>query len=101
MKRSCVGTAPSEWVSEEITVSSRPDLGSASVVVSGGRGLKNKENFDNIMTPLADALGAAIGASRAAVDSGYADNSLQGKAARTSQRASWSACLLICSLQRH
>ncbi|KAL7005407.1 Electron transfer flavoprotein alpha-subunit [Cystobasidiomycetes sp. EMM_F5] len=71
------GEAPSEWVSEELTVSSRPDLGSAGRVVSGGRGLKNKENFDQVMTPLADALGAAIGASRAAVDSGYADNSLQ------------------------
>merc|ERR1711939_751762 len=49
----------------------------AEKVVSGGRGLKNKENFDSVITPLADALGAAIGASRAAVDSGYADNSLQ------------------------
>lgn len=57
-------------MSEELTVSSRPDLASAGRVVSGGRGLKNKENFDQVMTPLADALGAAIGASRAAVDSG-------------------------------
>jgi len=71
------GEAQSEWISEELTVSSRPDLGSAEKVVSGGRGLKNKENFDSVITPLADALGAAIGASRAAVDSGYADNSLQ------------------------
>lgn len=69
--------AQAEWISEELTVSERPDLGSASRVVSGGRGVKNKENFDQILTPLADALGAAIGASRAAVDSGYADNSLQ------------------------
>ena len=74
------GELQSEWISEELTVSSRPDLGSASRVVSGGRGLKNKENFDKIMEPLADALGAAIGASRAAVDSGYADNSLQVRA---------------------
>ena len=71
------GELQSEWLSEELTVSARPDLGSAARVVSGGRGLKNKENFDKIMEPLADALGAAIGASRAAVDSGYADNSLQ------------------------
>jgi len=71
------GSTKSEWISEELTVSSRPDLGSADKVVSGGRGLKNKENFDTVMTPLADALGAAIGASRAAVDAGYADNSLQ------------------------
>jgi electron transfer flavoprotein alpha subunit len=71
------GPALAQWVSEEITESSRPDLGSAARVVSGGRGVKNKENFDAVLTPLADALGAAIGASRAAVDSGYADNSLQ------------------------
>nr|POE69085.1 putative electron transfer flavoprotein subunit alpha, mitochondrial [Quercus suber] len=68
---------PTEWVSEDLAVSDRPDLGSAEKVVSGGRGLKSKEEFDRIMTPLADALGAAIGASRAAVDSGFADNSLQ------------------------
>lgn len=66
-----------EWVSEDLAKSDRPDLGTASRVVSGGRGLKSKEEFDRIMIPLADALGAAIGASRAAVDSGYADNSLQ------------------------
>jgi electron transfer flavoprotein alpha subunit len=67
----------SEWVDEKLSKSERPDLGSAARVVSGGRGLKNKENFDSIIFPLADALGAAVGASRAAVDSGYADNSLQ------------------------
>lgn len=66
-----------QWVSENLTKSDRPDLGSAKRVVSGGRGLKSKEEFDRVMTPLADSLGAAIGASRAAVDSGFADNSLQ------------------------
>ena len=66
-----------EWISESIVKSERPDLGSADRVVSGGRGLKSKEEFDKLIPPLADALGAAIGASRAAVDSGYADNSLQ------------------------
>ncbi|KAF2122365.1 electron transfer flavo protein-like protein subunit alpha [Lophiotrema nucula] len=66
-----------EWVSEDLAKSDRPDLGSADKVVSGGRGLKSKEEFDRLMPPLADALGAAIGASRAAVDSGFADNSLQ------------------------
>ncbi|OAL03074.1 electron transfer flavo protein-like protein subunit alpha [Phaeosphaeriaceae sp. SRC1lsM3a] len=66
-----------EWVSEDLQKSDRPDLGSAEKVVSGGRGLKSKEEFDRLMPPLADALGAAIGASRAAVDSGFADNSLQ------------------------
>lgn len=66
-----------EWVSESLTKSDRPELASAERVVSGGRGLKSKEEFDRLMPPLADALGAAIGASRAAVDSGFADNSLQ------------------------
>lgn len=66
-----------EWISEDLAKSDRPDLATAGKVVSGGRGLKSKEDFDRIMLPLADALGAAIGASRAAVDSGYADNSLQ------------------------
>lgn len=66
-----------KWISEELTISERPDLGSAPSVVSGGRGVKSKESFDSIVLPLADALGAAVGASRAAVDSGYADNSQQ------------------------
>ena len=69
--------ASMEWVSENLTKSDRPELATAGKVVSGGRGLKSKEEFDRIMLPLADALGAAVGASRAAVDSGYADNSLQ------------------------
>ncbi|OQE23070.1 hypothetical protein PENSTE_c009G10423 [Penicillium steckii] len=69
--------AQTEWVSEELAKSERPDLATASRVVSGGRGLKSKEEFDRVMLPLADSLGAAIGASRAAVDSGFADNSLQ------------------------
>lgn len=69
--------ATTEWVSENLTKSDRPDLATAGKVVSGGRGLKSKEEFDKVMLPLADALGAAVGASRAAVDSGYADNSLQ------------------------
>lgn len=66
-----------EWVSEDLAQSDRPDLATADRVVSGGRGLKSKEEFDRLIPPLADALGAAIGASRAAVDSGFADNSLQ------------------------
>lgn len=69
--------SPTEWISEAIAKSERPDLGSASKVVSGGRGLANKENFDKVIFPFADAIGAAVGASRAAVDSGFADNSLQ------------------------
>jgi electron transfer flavoprotein alpha subunit len=74
---SSASAAGTEWLSESLTKSERPELGSAKRIVSGGRGVKNKENFDSIMTPLADALGAAIGASRAAVDSGFADNSLR------------------------
>lgn len=66
-----------EFVSEQLVVSERPELGSAVRVVSGGRGLKNKETFDSLMEPLAAKLNAAIGASRAAVDAGYCDNSLQ------------------------
>jgi electron transfer flavoprotein alpha subunit len=65
------------WVSEDLAKSDRPELATAERVVSGGRGLKSKEEFDRVIPPLADALGAAIGASRAAVDSGFADNSLQ------------------------
>ncbi|OAA68532.1 electron transfer flavoprotein alpha [Niveomyces insectorum RCEF 264] len=68
---------PTEWLSEDLATSDRPDLAMAGKVVSGGRGLKSKEEFDRLMLPLADAIGAAVGASRAAVDSGYADNSLQ------------------------
>lgn len=69
--------SPTRWVSEDLAQSDRPELATANRVVSGGRGLKSKEQFDALIPPLADALGAAIGASRAAVDSGFADNSLQ------------------------
>jgi len=55
----------------------KPKLSSANRVVAGGRGLQNGENFDNVLQPLCDALGAAMGASRAAVDAGYVPNELQ------------------------
>jgi electron transfer flavoprotein alpha subunit len=68
---------PTEHLETVLTKSDRPDLGVASRIVSGGRALKNAETFQATLYPLADALGAAVGASRAAVDAGYADNSLQ------------------------
>ncbi|EMT72172.1 Putative electron transfer flavoprotein subunit alpha, mitochondrial [Fusarium odoratissimum] len=70
-------SSSAEWVQEDLVKSDRPELGTAERVVSGGRGLKSKEAFDQVLLPLANSLRAAVGASRAAVDSGFADNSLQ------------------------
>ena len=70
-------TGKSRLLGREQTKSERPELSGAKIVVSGGRGLGSKENFDAVMTPLADKLGAALGASRAAVDAGYAPNDWQ------------------------
>jgi len=67
----------SKFVGSEIAKSDRPELTAARVIVSGGRALGSKEQFEALMTPLADKLGAALGASRAAVDAGYAANDLQ------------------------
>ncbi|TMM46825.1 electron transfer flavoprotein subunit alpha/FixB family protein [Colwellia ponticola] len=66
----------SSHVSDELTVSERPDLGAASVVISGGRGMQNGDNF-KLLDGIADKLGAAIGASRAAVDAGFVPNDMQ------------------------
>jgi len=67
----------SSFVGQELSKSDRPELASAKVIVSGGRALGSKEKFDEVMLPVADALGAAVGASRAAVDAGYAPNDWQ------------------------
>ncbi|TPE47120.1 electron transfer flavoprotein subunit alpha/FixB family protein [Amaricoccus solimangrovi] len=66
----------SSWTEDRVAASDRPDLGSAKIVVSGGRGIGSEENFA-LVEHLADKLGAAVGASRAAVDSGYAPNDRQ------------------------
>jgi electron transfer flavoprotein alpha subunit len=66
----------SSYVSEKLSVSERPELGAASVIISGGRGMQNGENF-KLLDGIADKLGAAIGASRAAVDAGFVANDMQ------------------------
>ena len=65
------------FVSEELSTSDRPELASARAIIAGGRGLASEEQFNALLTPVADKLSAAIGASRAAVDAGYAPNDLQ------------------------
>jgi electron transfer flavoprotein alpha subunit len=69
--------AGSSFVGAEISKSERPELTSAKIIVSGGRALQNSENFHAIIEPLADKLGAGVGASRAAVDAGYVPNDYQ------------------------
>ncbi len=69
--------AKTHFVDQKIVKSARPDLGAAKIVVSGGRAMGSAEEFQKVIEPLADKLGAAVGASRAAVDAGYAPNDYQ------------------------
>ncbi len=70
-------TGQAKLVGRELTKSARPELGAARIIVSGGRGLGNGENYHKLLEPLADKLGAALGASRAAVDAGFVPNDYQ------------------------
>ena len=70
-------TAASSFVGAEIVKLDRPELTAAKIIVSGGRALGSSDKFNEVLTPLADKLGAALGASRAAVDAGYAPNDWQ------------------------
>jgi electron transfer flavoprotein alpha subunit len=67
----------SEFAGEELSKSERPELTSAKIIISGGRAMQSRENFTKYIEPVADRLGAAVGASRAAVDAGYAPNDWQ------------------------
>jgi electron transfer flavoprotein alpha subunit len=67
----------SRLVSRELTTSARPELGAAKIIVSGGRGVGSGENYQALLEPLADKIGAALGASRAAVDAGFVPNDYQ------------------------
>ena len=76
-KDAAADSGKSAFVGREVSKNDRPELTAAKIIVSGGRALGSSEKFQEVMTPLADKLGAAIGASRAAVDAGYAPNDLQ------------------------
>jgi electron transfer flavoprotein alpha subunit len=70
-------TEASKYISSELSKSERPELTAAKIIISGGRGMQNGENFTKLLDPVADLLGAAVGASRAAVDAGFVPNDYQ------------------------
>jgi electron transfer flavoprotein alpha subunit len=76
-KEAAVSKTTSSFVGRELTKSDRPELTAAKIIVSGGRGLGSGEKYQELIAPLADKLGAALGASRAAVDAGYVPNDYQ------------------------
>ena len=76
-RRAAADAGLSAFVEESVATNERPELASARIIISGGRALGSKEKFLEVMLPVADRLGAAVGASRAAVDAGYAPNDWQ------------------------
>ena len=70
-------TGQTKLLGSELTKSARPELGAAKIIVSGGRGVGNGENYHALLEPLADKLGAALGASRAAVDAGLCPTTIR------------------------